>query len=51
MSTGIIMNFRFMHIQGGRLYIHRALGVAGLLRALGVVIAALLPERINAIHA
>ena len=23
MSTGIIMNFRFMHNQGGRLYIHR----------------------------
>src|ERR1041384_7839189 len=25
-STGIIMNFRFMHIQGGRLYIHRVTG-------------------------
>src|SRR4051812_22861756 len=23
MRTGIIMNFRFMHFQGGRLYIHR----------------------------
>jgi hypothetical protein len=23
MSTGIIMNFRFMHNQGGRLWIHR----------------------------
>src|SRR6187399_2396927 len=26
MRTGIIMNFRFMHIQGGRLYIHRVTG-------------------------
>ena len=26
MRTGIIMNFRFMHIQGGRLYIHRVMG-------------------------
>ena len=26
MSTGIIMNFRFMHNQGGRLYIHRVTG-------------------------
>src|SRR6187401_2204142 len=26
MRNGIIMNFRFMHIQGGRLYIHRVTG-------------------------
>ena len=26
MSTGIIMNFRFMHNQGGRLYKHRVTG-------------------------
>src|SRR4051812_39055289 len=26
MRTGIIMNFRFMHFQGGRLYIHRVTG-------------------------
>src|SRR3954469_20099743 len=26
MSTGIIMNFCFMHNQGGRLYIHRVTG-------------------------
>src|SRR4051812_9442439 len=26
MRTGIITNFRFMHIQGGRLYIHRVTG-------------------------
>ena len=26
MSTGIIMNFRFMHNQGGRLYKHRVIG-------------------------
>lgn len=26
MRIGIIMNFRFMHIQGGRLYIHRVTG-------------------------
>ena len=26
MRTGIIMNFCFMHIQGGRLYIHRVTG-------------------------
>src|SRR4051812_19514621 len=32
MRTGIIMNFLFMHIQGGRLYIHRVIGqVLGLL--------------------
>ena len=48
MRTGIIMNVRFMHIQGGRLYIHRVTGQV--LRLLLCSPKGLMPSALKANH-